>query len=172
VWLGDETAWWLVIRAVGQSAARVLEPATATAITSRPLRNDLPVTAELVVAVLNAPMPEVARARFDPAERVAFAQLDVLKLDFPDAFVNQVVGQFGGMFLTDKVRSFGDVARTLRPGSRFVFKSWGTLAESPFARLAQDVDELIPADPRGFDRLPFGLRRSGENVGRSEPGRS
>lgn len=161
----------LARRAAGHQPARVLELAAGTGIASRLLRNYLPVTAELVVTDLNPPMLEVARAKFDPAEKVAFAQADALQLDYPDASFDQVVCQFGVMFFPDKVRSFGEVARVLRPGGRYVFNSWGSLAENPFAQLVQDVsDEMFPTDPPGFYRVPFSYADPARTVADLEAG--
>lgn len=146
----------LARRAARHRPSRVLELAAGTGIASRQLRNHLPATAELVLTDLNAPMLEVARAKFDPAEKVVFAYADAMRLDFPDASFDQVVCQFGVMFFPDKVRSFAEVARVLRPGGHYFFNTWGTMAENPFSQLVQDVsDELFPSDPPGFYRVPF-----------------
>ena len=59
---------------------RVLELACGTGIVSRHLRDALPPDAELVATDLNAPMLEIAQAKFAADERVRFEPANAMEL--------------------------------------------------------------------------------------------
>jgi len=64
--------------------------------------------------------------------------------------------QFGVMFFPDKARSYKEVLRTLKPGGRYVFNTWGSWEDNPFARIVYEVTErLYPEDPPAFYKVPF-----------------
>lgn len=143
-------------RAALLKPARVLELAAGTGIVSRKLKDAIGPDTHLTVTDLNAPMLEVAKTKFNTAENVAFQTADAMKLDFPDDFFDLVVCQFGVMFFPDKPASFREVRRVLRLGGAYLFSSWGTLAENPFAQLGQDISEqFFPDNPPGFYKVPF-----------------
>lgn len=143
-------------RAALTRASNVLELAAGTGIVSRRLRSALTPDAKLTITDLNAPMLDVARAKFESGENVAFATADAMKLDFADGQFDLIVCQFGVMFFPDKQASFREALRVLRPGGRYLFNTWGTHAENPFAGIAQAVvSETFPTDTPGFYRVPF-----------------
>jgi SAM-dependent methyltransferase len=144
-------------RAAALKPARVLELAAGTGIVSRALRDALPADVSMVVTDLNAPMLQVARTKFRAGENVEFRTADAMAPDFPDGAFDLIVCQFGVMFFPDKSASFREALRVLRPGGAYLFNSWGTMADNPFARIANDiVTELFPQNPPGFYRVPFG----------------
>ena len=143
-------------RAKALKPARVLELAAGTGIVSRALRDALPAHVPLVVTDLNAPMLEVARAKFRRGENIEFRTADAMTLDFPDGAFDLIACQFGVMFFPDKPASFREALRVLRPGGAYLFNTWGTMADNPFSRIANEiVTELFPANPPGFYRVPF-----------------
>ena len=143
-------------RAAQQKPARVLELAAGTGIVSRKLMDALGPDTHLTVTDLNAPMLEVARSKFSEGENVDFKAANAMELDFPDNFFDLVVCQFGVMFFPDKVASYREALRVLRPGGAYLFSSWGTLAENPFAQIGQDISEEFFSDnPPGFYKVPF-----------------
>jgi len=137
--------------------ASVLELAAGTGIVTRALRDALPDEVALLASDLNEPMLAVARRKFADTEAVEFTQADATALNLDDATFDVVACQFGVMFFPDKQRSYSEVLRVLKPGGKYIFNCWGSPQENPFARIAQDlVEEMFPADPPGFYKVPFG----------------
>lgn len=146
----------IAARAANLEPSRVLELAAGTGIVSRKLRDRLPKDTELVVTDLNPPMLDVARKKFRPGENVEFAQADAMKLDYRDGSFDLIVCQFGVMFFPDRVASYGEALRVLRPGGAYLFNAWGTKEENQFSKIANDVVvERYPDDPPGFYKVPF-----------------
>jgi SAM-dependent methyltransferase len=146
----------LARRAGATGAADVLELAAGTGIVSRRLRDALAPEARLTVTDLNPPMLEVAQAKFRDGEAVAFTPANAMELPFDDGQFDLVVCQFGVMFFPDKVASYREAARVLRPGGRYIFNTWGTMEENPFCEIAHEVTaRFFPDDPPGFYRVPF-----------------
>jgi len=143
-------------RAAGLKPQRVLELAAGTGIVSRKLRDALAADTELVVTDLNGPMLEVAKSKFEPGERVTFATADAMKLGWPDAGFDVIVCQFGVMFFPDKVASFREALRVLKPGGTYLFSTWGRIEENVATKIANDVAaSFFPDNPPGFYRAPF-----------------
>jgi ubiquinone/menaquinone biosynthesis C-methylase UbiE len=146
----------LARRAAAYAPRRVLETAAGTGIVSRRLRDLLPPDASLTATDLNAPMLEVARAKFRPDERVAFQPADATQLPFADASFDMVVCQFGLMFYPDKDQSHREVHRVLAPGGRYVFNVWDAHRYNPFGRIAHEVPaSFLPENPPTFYLVPF-----------------
>ncbi|MDQ0394583.1 class I SAM-dependent methyltransferase [Labrys monachus] len=137
--------------------ARVLETAAGTGIVTRCLRDRLPPESRLVATDLNAPMLEVAQAKFGAGEPVEFQTVDATALPFADGSFDAVVCQFGVMFFPDKDKSYREVHRVLAPGGRYMFSMWDSHRCNPVGRIAQEVIErFFPEDPPQFQRVPFG----------------
>lgn len=146
----------LARRVAALAPARVLELAAGTGILSRRLRDALPQTTELLVTDLNPPMLEVARTKFAAGETVAFQPADAMDLPFGADEFDAVACQFGAMFFPDKVAAFRETARVLRPGGRYLFNTWGSMAENPVSEIAYAlVTEIFASDPPGFLKVPF-----------------
>jgi ubiquinone/menaquinone biosynthesis C-methylase UbiE len=105
---------------------------------------------------LNAPMLEIARAKFKAEERVTFQPADATALPFGDGSFDAVVCQFGIMFFPDKPKSFGEVHRVLKPGGRIFFSVWDAHRYNPFGRIAHEVvGRFFPENPPQFYTVPF-----------------
>jgi SAM-dependent methyltransferase len=134
----------------------VLELAAGTGIVSRRLRDAMAPDARLTVTDLNPPMLAVAQAKFHEDEAVAFTQADAMALPFADASFDLIACQFGVMFFPDKIASYREAARVLRPGGHYIFNTWGTMSDNPFGVIAHEVTaRFFPDDPPGFYRVPF-----------------
>jgi SAM-dependent methyltransferase len=146
----------MAARAAALAPARLLETAAGTGIVTAALAEALP-QAEIVATDLNQAMLDVAAARGLPA-RVSFQAVDAQALPFPDASFDLVVCQFGAMFFPDRVCAYREARRVLRPGARFLFNVWDSLAHNPVSALLGDtVAGLFPGDPPSFyRRVPFG----------------
>ena len=145
----------LALRAGRVGAGSVLELAAGTGIVSRKLRDVLAPEVKLVVTDLNPPMLDVARSKFRVGERVEFAEADAMALPFTDAEFDVIVCQFGVMFFPDKVASFREAARVLRPGGHYVFNTWGTMSANPFSEIGHEVTA------RFFRRVAYDLNFGG-----------
>jgi SAM-dependent methyltransferase len=144
-------------RVTAAASTNVLEIAAGTGIVTRHLRDRLAADAQLTATDLNAPMLEVARARFQPGERVTFQPADALALPFPDGVFDTVVCQFGVMFFPDKDKAYREVRRVLGAGGRYLFSVWDAHRYNPFGRIAQEtIAGFFPVDPPQFYQVPFG----------------
>jgi SAM-dependent methyltransferase len=146
----------LAQRAGASGAGSVLELAAGTGIVSRKLRDALAPATRLAVTDLNAPMLEVARGKFRDDEGVEFTPADAMALPFEDLEFDLIVCQFGVMFFPDKIASYREAARVLRPGGRYIFNTWGSMEANPFSEIAYDATaRFFPDNPPGFYRVPF-----------------
>jgi SAM-dependent methyltransferase len=146
----------LVDRCCSETATRTIELAAGTGIVSQRLRDRLPAETKLLVTDLNAPMLEVAKAKFPDDANVDFAIADAMNLQFEDASFDLMVCQFGVMFFPDKPAAFREAARVLKPGGRYIFNVWSDMSENPYSLVAHDVGaRFFPDDPPGFYKLPF-----------------
>ena len=155
----------LARRAAAAGASSVLELAAGTGILSRKLRDALAPGARLVATDLNPPMLEVARKKFTDTEAVQFTPADAMALPFDDSEFDLIVCQFGVMFFPDKVASYREAARVLRPGGQYTFNTWGPMSANPFSEVAQAVTaRFFPDNPPGFYRVPFSYAGPGTVV--------
>ena len=138
-------------------AGSVLEVAAGTGIVTAALIRTLPKSVNLVATDLNQAMLDVAKVK-DPASRVSWQQADAQMLPFPDGSFDAVVCQFGVMFFSDKPKAFREARRVLKPGGRYLFNVWDSLAHNEISDLVVTaVAELFPNDPPQFlARTPHG----------------
>jgi ubiquinone/menaquinone biosynthesis C-methylase UbiE len=149
----------LAARVTGVMPGSVLELAAGTGIVSRVLRDQLPADCSLVVTDLNGPMLEIARGKFSEDENIRFEAADAQSLDYEDASFDVIACQFGVMFFPDKLLSYQEALRVLKPGGRYIFNVWDDWESNPFAPTAHEVAiKFFPANPPGFYKVPFGYR--------------
>jgi ubiquinone/menaquinone biosynthesis C-methylase UbiE len=145
----------LAKRAKAVSPKSILELAAGTGIVSREIRAVLP-EAHLIITDLNQPMLDVAASKFDSDDGVSFRAADAMETPFNDACFDLIACQFGVMFFPDKIQSFKEARRLLKPGGRYIFNTWGDISENPFASIANDCAvAFFPEDPPGFYKAPF-----------------
>ena len=143
-------------RVAAAKPMQVLETAAGTGIVTRRLRDRLHPGAALTATDLNAPMLDIARAKFKAEESVTFQPADATALPFGDASFEAVVCQFGIMFFPDKPKSFREVHRVLKPGSRYFFSVWDAHRFNPFGRIAHEtIGRFFSKDPPQFYTVPF-----------------
>lgn len=135
--------------------ARVLELACGTGQLTRELLAVMEPGARLVATDLNVPMLSVARQRIrDP--RVEWMEADVTRLPFEPGSFDEVVCQFGLQFVQDKVAAATQVRRVLKQGCPYHFNTWGSPANNPLGRIAQETTEAcFPEDTPTFYRIPW-----------------
>ena len=143
-------------RVAAMEPCAVLELAAGTGILSRRLRDALPPDCSLLASDLNPPMLEQAKRKFQANENIGFESADATNLPYAAASFDAVACQFGVMFFPDKLRSYEEVLRVLKPGGRYLFNVWGSLTDNPFARVTHEtVSGFFPDNPPGFYRVPF-----------------
>lgn len=153
----EDYALDLVDRTCAEQPRTVLETACGTGVVTRHLRQRLPEGTSLHATDLSPPMLDVARSQLKEQPGILFQSADALSLPFDDESVDTVVCQFGVMFFPDKKQGYREAARVLRPGGRFLFNVWDSLAHNPIVEcVANTVRDLAPDNPPGFLNLPFG----------------
>jgi ubiquinone/menaquinone biosynthesis C-methylase UbiE len=138
-------------------AGSVLEVAAGTGIVTQALLKALPPAVSIVATDLNQGMLDIAAVK-GKTSRVSWQQADAQTLPFPDASFDAVVCQFGVMFFPDKPKAFGEARRVLKPGGRYLFSVWDSLAHNEVTDLVVSaVAEMFPGDPPRFlARTPHG----------------
>jgi SAM-dependent methyltransferase len=136
----------------------VLETAAGTGVLTRAITSRVPAHARIVATDLNQPMLDHARARQSHDSRIEWRQADALALPFADQNFDAVVCQFGAMFFRDKIQSYKEARRVLKPGGHFLFNVWDRISENEFADVVTEaLAALFPHDPPRFmARTPHG----------------
>jgi len=150
----------------------VIELAAGTGVVTRALLKTLAPAVRLVATDLNPAMLTMA-ASLVSSPALTWQQVDAQHLPFDDASAEAIACQFGVMFFPDKTASHREVLRVLRPGGRYVFNVWDSLAHNEASLIgARAVAALFPDDPPRFiERTPFGycdlaaIRRDVESAG-------
>jgi SAM-dependent methyltransferase len=111
----------------------------------------IPAHARVVTTDLKQPMLDHAAAKQPPDSRIIWQQADALALPFEDHRFDVVACQFGVMFFPDKVQSYRETLRVLKPGGHFLFNTWDRIAENEFAGIVTQVlAAVFPQDPPDF----------------------
>ena len=134
---------------------KVLELAAGSGIVTRHVRDALPGDVAITASDLNAPMLEVAQAKFAADEKVVFTTADAQSLPFDDNSFDLVFCQFGVMFFPDRVGSYRQAARVIRPGGRYLFSAGAPTPRIRFRIADTALAEFFPDDPPGFYNVPF-----------------
>ena len=143
-------------RVAAEDPTSVLELAAGTGIVTRRLRNDLPLDCSLIASDLSPVMLGVAAAKFETGEDVTFEEVDAMTLPFDDDSLDVIACQFGVMFFPDKVESFREALRVLKPGGVYHFNVWDSWEGNPFGRIIQEtIESFFPTDAPQFYTLPF-----------------
>lgn len=155
----------MAARAAAANPARILETAAGTGVVTAALLERLP-EARIVATDLNQAMLDVATRETD-SDRVEFRQADAQALPFDDGSFDMVVTQFGVMFFPDRPLGYREALRVLKPGGRFLFNVWDSLAGNPVSEIiADEVAKAFPHDPPSFlSRVPFGYHDADRIVG-------
>jgi SAM-dependent methyltransferase len=146
----------LAARLADLGRGRLLETAAGTGIVTAALAARLP-DVEIVATDLNQPMLDHAATK-PGLGRVQFRQADALGLPFDDQAFDAVVCQFGVMFFPDRRAAYREARRVLKPGGRFVFSVWGSIADNPIMEItAAGLSRRYPQQKSWFmERVPCG----------------
>lgn len=152
----EDYAAELAKRIVALEPSVVLELATGTGAVTQVLRATLPPVCKIIASDLNDPMMDVARSKFPNDTSVSFRVVDAMDIPMNDASVDVIACQFGVMFFPDKLGSYREALRVLKPGGTYLFNLWDSHAANPFARLGQQLcEDMYPGNPPGFYKVPF-----------------
>lgn len=146
----------------------VLEIAAGSGVVTRAVASVLAPGARHVVSDLNAPMLDRASAVQERPDLIEWLPADALDLPIDDDSFDIVLCQFGCMFFPDRVQSYKEARRVLKPGGRFIFSMWDRIEENDFADVVTNaLAGMYPADPPRFlARTPHGHYDT--NIYRSE----
>ena len=151
----------LAARVAARAPRDVLEVACGTGIVTATLAEALP-RATIVATDLNDAMIDFARGVVPARPQLSWRQADACALPFGDAQFDDVVCQFGLMFVPDKALAVREARRVLRPGGWFHFSVWDALEANPSANATRDaVNGLFPDNPPTFYEVPFGFHDRG-----------
>ena len=125
--------------------------------------------------VLSDLVPEMTAIAYDRATELGLtntsvAQLDLQRIDQPDASFDVVLCREGLMFAIDPGSALTEIRRVLRPRGRMAVAVWGPRADNPWLGIVFDAVTAQtgqPVPPPGIPG-PFALedkRRLGELVG-------
>jgi SAM-dependent methyltransferase len=136
----------------------VLETAAGTGVVTRAVAATLSADAAYTATDLNQPMLDQARSQLSGDARIRWRHADAQALPFDDASFDVVCCQFGAMFFPDRIKSYQEAKRVLKPGGVFIFSVWDRLSENVFASEVTDaLAEFFPDDPPRFlARTPYG----------------
>jgi len=145
-------------RVVALAPGVLLELATGTGAVTEVLREALPKDCQIIASDLNDPMLELARAKLQDETSISFRVVDAMEIPMQDASVDVIVCQFGVMFFPERVATYREIRRVLRPGGTFLFNVWNGIAENGFANVITDaLGTLYPDNPPKFlARTPHG----------------
>jgi len=147
----------LVTRIDPAGIESVLEIACGTGRVTRHLRERLKESARLVATDLNPDMIAIAK-KIMPDLRIEWEQADAQALAFDDNYFDQLVCQFGLMFVPDKAMALAEAYRVLKPGGSLLLNTWHRLENNPAFYIAdQIVSEYFPTDPPLFFHIPFSM---------------
>lgn len=145
---------------IGKDHGAVLELACGTGRVTGHLRQH--VRGKLVATDLNPDMIAVARGRVTHPD-IEWLTVDMQTLPFEDASFDNVVCQFGIMFVPDKSKAFQEVLRVLRPGGRFIFNTWDRIENNGVPSVANRVvTEFFSGAPPMFYSVPFAMFKPDE----------
>jgi SAM-dependent methyltransferase len=121
---------------------------------------------EAVLSDIAPEMTAIARDRADARKlaNVRTAQIDMEKIDFPDASFDAVLCREGLMLVPDQAAAVREARRVLVPSGRAVFAVWGPRDRNPWLGMLLDAitDTLgIPVPPPGVPG-PFSLSEFAE----------
>jgi ubiquinone/menaquinone biosynthesis C-methylase UbiE len=135
----------------------VLEVAAGTGVLSRAMVRRLDAQTRIVATDLNQAMLDLAQSRLSDS-RIAWQVADALALPFDSQTFDVVACQFGVMFFPDKIEGYKEACRVLKPGGRYLFNVWDSLATSDFSQaISSALEKLFPDDPPQFmARTPHG----------------
>jgi SAM-dependent methyltransferase len=137
---------------------RVLELAAGTGVVTRAMARMLGPDVRITATDLNQPMLDTAMAEQRDDSRISWQQADALSLPFADGSFDVAVCQFGVMFFPDKLQSYREALRVLRPDGTYIFLVWDKVSSNDFVTVVNRAlaSEFPDDPPRFMERMPHG----------------
>ena len=152
----------LVARIPADVCGPVLEIACGTGALTRPLRERLPASVELVATDLSPGMLDYARMRSQGRAGISWREADAQQLPFGDGLFGAVACAFGFMFCPDRQAALREARRVLAPGGLLAFTVWDRIDENPHAlACAQVLEDRFPGDAQMKFRTPYEMGDDG-----------
>jgi ubiquinone/menaquinone biosynthesis C-methylase UbiE len=153
-------------RAAPQPRERVLELACGPGGLGIAAASRVAPDGEVVLSDVAAEMTAIAaaRARAAGVDNVTTLELDLERIDQPDASYDLVLCREGLMFAPDPARAAREIGRVLRPGGRAEIAVWGPRERNPWLGVVLDSATAQfghPVPPPGVPG-PFSLADAGE----------
>ena len=148
----------LAVRTASLKPDAVLEIAAGSGVVARAVAPELVAGTRHVVSDLNAPMLGRAASVQPQPGPIEWLPADALDLPLENDTFDLVLCQFGCMFFPDRIASYREARRVLKPGGSFVFNMWDRIEENDFANAVTNaLAEMYPSDPPQFlRRTPHG----------------
>jgi ubiquinone/menaquinone biosynthesis C-methylase UbiE len=148
----------LAQRTVSIDPDAVLEIASGSGVVTRAVAPVLQPGVRHVVSDLNPPMLDRAAAMQPLPTLIEWLPADAIDLPLEDDSFDLVLCQFGCMFFPDRITSYREARRVLKPGGSFVFNMWDRIEENDFAHVVTEaLAQRYPSDPPRFlARTPHG----------------
>ena len=148
-------------RAQPQPGERVLELACGAGDVGIAAAGRVAPDGDVVLSDFAAEMTTIAAERAAAAgvANVSTCELELERIDQPDASYDVVLCREGLMFAVDPAAAAGEIRRVLRPGGRVVAALWGPRERNPWLRLVFDAVSAqtgSPVPPPGVPG-PFSL---------------
>ncbi len=138
-------------------AAKVLEVACGTGISTRHLANTLSAGTEITATDLNEAMLAHAEKVNGDLPGVAYSQADALDLPFGDASFDAAVCPFGIMFFPDKSLGMREMTRVLVSEGILALNVWDSFQHNPAVEVIdRAIKQFFETDPPRFLEVPFG----------------
>jgi SAM-dependent methyltransferase len=149
----------LLALAAPQPGERVLELACGAGDVGIAAAELVGAGGEVVLSDVAPEMTALAAARAEGLGNVRVRELDLERIDEPDASYDVVFCREGLMLVPDPARAAREIARVLRPGGRVALAVWGPREENPWLGVVFDAITAqlgIPMPPPGLPG-PFSL---------------
>jgi SAM-dependent methyltransferase len=158
----------LFARAALEGGERVVDVGCGCGVTSLAASALVGPAGAVLGVDVSAPMLARAMERAAGLTNVSFALSDATTYGFAGPF-DAVISRFGVMFFANPVAAFANLRGALRPGGRFAFIAWRSVAENPWVRIpAEAASAHVPSPPRPGPDDPgpfsFGARPRGERI--------
>ena len=137
------------------SPKNLLELASGTGRLTKLLPGVTAKGASIIASDINPAMINFGQSKVQD-DKIKWQVVDAVSLPFDDSTFDCVVVQFGVMFYSDRIKSFREAWRVLKPGGTFLFNCWDELKTNPLSFIADEaLHQFFPVDTPAFFSIPY-----------------